>query len=118
MAILAIVVRFSFEGIHSWPGAPQDLPEAYLAQPHRHMFYVHAVKNVLHEERQIEIIALRREMLEFCIDVFGGGESAGGPHFMSCETMARRLFEKFNLAVCRVLEDDENGALILQDEGQ
>lgn len=101
---IAIVVRFQFAGIHSWPLAPQNVEERYLAAPHRHMFYVEAVKPVTHAERDIEIIALKREMAHYCWAYFKG------PHTMSCESMAIQLLEEFGLLRCQVLEDNENGA--------
>ena len=104
MAALAIVMRFTFEGVHSWPGAPQTVREKYLAHPHRHLFHVEAVKAVSHAERDIEIIALKNSMQRFCV------ENLGGPHDHSCETMALTLLTHFGLQRCRVLEDNENGA--------
>lgn len=104
MTSLSIVVRFSFEGFHRWPDAPQDKEERYLVNVHRHMFYVEGIKDVSHEERDIEIIALRREMLQHCLTYFVE------PHTHSCETMARALLETYELRSCRVMEDNENGA--------
>ena len=104
MAKLAIVVRFSFEGIHSWPTCPPDHPAAFLVHPHRHLFFIEATKAVNHAERDIEILDFRNRMLTFCEHEFCG------PHTMSCETMATILLEHFGLSMCRVLEDNENGA--------
>jgi len=101
--VLSIIVRFTFSGIHHWPGAPQDVEEQYLVVPHRHLFHVEAVKAVTHEERDIEFIALQRQMISYCA-IFAD------PHAMSCETMAVKLLEHFGLSRCRVLEDGENGA--------
>jgi len=100
-----IVVRFQFEAVHYWPNAPQGLDERYLALPHRHMFHVEATTPVAHEDRDIEIIAFKREMQAYCADVFGKQ-----PTTSSCETMARMLLEHFRLYRCQVLEDNENGA--------
>ncbi len=107
MAGVAIVVRLQFEGVHYWPDAPLDKPEHYLRHAHRHVFHVEAVKRVTHEERDIEIIAFKREMLAFCEERFGKGT---GAHPFSCETLARILLEEFGLQRCSVLEDNENGA--------
>ena len=101
---IKIIVRFSFEGIHCWPAAPDHLREAYLRHPHRHMFHVEATKVVTHTERDIEIIALKNAMQDYCLT------SLKGPHTLSCEAMALALLEYFGLCCCRVLEDDENGA--------
>lgn len=99
---LAVVVRFRFEGVHSWPDCPlQDV--AFLRDPHRHEFHVEAVKLVEHEDRDVEIIMLKRAMQVWC-------QAFRGPHTMSCESMARQLVDAFLLQRCRVLEDGENGA--------
>ena len=108
MAKLAIVVRFQFIGIHSWPAAPAG-PEDYLRYPHRHVFHVEATKLVDHEERDIEFIGFKLAMQEYVSDI-----GLEGPHTMSCETMARGLLAHFNLSKCRVFEDDENGAEVTQ----
>lgn len=106
----AVIVRFQFEGIHSWPDAPQDQKEAYLVHPHRHLFYVEAEKTVQHMERDVEFIALRRRMLEYCEQFFGA------EHAMSCEHMALILVKHFALRACRVFEDNENGAEVRRVE--
>ena len=100
---IAVVVALAFEGVHSWPECP--LPDvAFLRHPHRHEFRVTARKLVSHEEREVEVIMLKRSMAAYCRD------ELAGPHSMSCETMARMLAERFCLASCQVLEDGENGA--------
>lgn len=103
---ISIVVRFHFEGIHCWPDAPQHKPEYYLAFMHRHLFYVQAVKQVEHTERDIEIIDFKKRLKTYC------GEQFKGPHDQSCESMAVRLLQVFGLQSCRILEDGENGALV------
>lgn len=104
MGQVTVVVRFAFEGIHSWPDAPPELNEAYLRHPHRHMFHVEAAKAVTHLNRDVEIIALRRDMEAHCQWAFAG------PHHKSCELMAAELLSHFELVRCQVLEDGENGA--------
>ena len=104
MAKLAIVVRLQFSGIHSWPTAPADRHEAYLAHPHRHVFHVEAVLNVTHVNRDVEFIAFKQRLLDYVDDYFAG------PHHMSCEEMALRLLDEFGLSRCSVFEDNENGA--------
>jgi len=105
MARVDIVVRLQFEGMHYWPGAPQDKPEAYLVHPHRHVFHVEATRLVMHDDREIEIIAFKREIKEFCEVNYGAGF-----HTLSCEMMAKEILRVFRLSRCSVLEDGENGA--------
>lgn len=110
MAIrVRIVLRFTFVGIHSWPAAPVANQEEYLRYPHRHTFYVEATKDVLHCERDIEIIAYQRILKNWCETFYAK------PHYMSCESMANDLLERFELHSCRVLEDNENGAEVVRE---
>jgi hypothetical protein len=101
-----VVVRFQFEGVHCWPGAPQDGPTPFLREMHRHMFHVTAKKAVTHDDRDIEFIHLKRLLLQACLANFCG------PHTLSCETMAATLLNKFGLDSCEVSEDGENGGLV------
>lgn len=105
-----IVVKFSFEGFHCWPQAPESC--SFLRNLHRHMFHVRADKKVTHHDREIEIIELKNEMITYCEERWHDAESA------SCEMIAADLMRKFKLSYCQVLEDDENGAsaMDLEDE--
>lgn len=105
-----IIVRFTFEGLHHWPGAPHGTPEWYLKNVHRHVFHVEAKKEVFHGDRDIEFIAYKREMETFCKTAFGGRATT-----LSCEHMAEQLVNSFLLHSCRVFEDGENGAEIVRE---
>jgi hypothetical protein len=110
----SIVVTFQFEGFHCWPNAPEEF--RYLGKVHRHMFHVRAVKEVKHNERDIEFIKFKREMEQYACDAFGtlqaGSETNYQATTYSCETMAEKLIEVFQLRSCQVMEDNENGALL------
>lgn len=97
-----VIVRFQFEGVHYWPGAPEDA--AILRHPHRHVFHVEAAMPVTHDDRDVEFIELKRVMQLYCVGMFTG------PHPLSCEMIARRLVDRFALDKCAVFEDGENGA--------
>lgn len=103
---MRVVVRFRFEGLHSWPTAP-DGPVSFLRHVHRHEFHVEAAKDVSHDDRDIEIIQLKNAMQAHAAAEFAG------PHSLSCEMMARALLLRYGLARCMVLEDGENGAEVL-----
>lgn len=103
MATMRVLVRCSFEGVHSWPGCPLE-EVAFLRTPHRHVFHVEATRSVGHDDRQIEIIMFKHELRRYCETRFAG------PHHMSCEMMARDLLDMFALDRCTVTEDGENGA--------
>lgn len=107
MVHLFVVVSFQFAGIHFWPDAPENA-ESYLRHPHRHLFHVKAWKPVSHAEREVEIIALKKEMQAYVDQRWGDGT----PRVDSCETIAMHLLRRFGLERCQVLEDGENGALV------
>lgn len=102
-----VVVQYQFEGIHAWIDCP--LPAVtFLKCPHRHMFHVRAEKEVTHNDREVEIIMLKRDMEQF------SNEYAKTMTTESCEEIAERLLLSFQLTKVTVLEDGENGATLLR----
>ena len=110
---MRIVVNLRVEGFHQWVGAPA--PHSYLASMHRHEFHVRAEKLVTHADRDIEIIAFKRELVEFIEAKYGRPAMLGGK---SCEMLALEFVRAFQLDLCEVLEDGENGAVVYGGEGQ
>lgn len=106
-----IIVKFSFEGMHNWPGVVNhpDLKEVdFLQYVHRHNFTVVMKKRVSHDDRDIEIIQLKRKALDYVATKWGYCPAELGPQ--SCEMVAEHLAKEFGLNYCAVLEDGENGA--------
>ena len=107
---MEVVCRFSFEGTHCWPNVTdhEHLREVfYLQHKHRHMFHVEARAAVEEHDREIEIIALRRDLLEWVDTLFPQGDLGT----MSCEHFAEAMLNRFTeLTQVTVLEDNENGA--------
>jgi len=115
-------VKVEIEGLHAWAGIPntKELADVQFLQfPHRHTFVIQAKKEVKHEDRDIEIILMQREIKRYlhgrymnlshrCID-FGS---------MSCEMIASELVAYFGLDSCTVLEDNENGGTVERDRVQ
>ena len=111
-----IIVSLQVEGLHSWPECPIE-EVSFLKHPHRHIFHIKAKKEVSHDDRDIEIIKLKREIRYHLLDRWGvGHRGAEGCDFknMSCEMIAKKLLYKFDLCYCSVLEDNENGAEIYE----
>lgn len=109
-----IVVRFTAEGWHRWPAAPEQ--RAYLRESHRHMFYVDVTMEVRHHEREVEF----HDLLDYARRQFGGGDFGA----MSCETMAFELatalraeFGDRRMGV-GVYEDAECGAIVQYTPGE
>lgn len=106
----AVIVRLWVEGFHCWPDCP--LPEvAFLRERHRHIFHITAIHEVSHANRAVEIILLKREMEQWLACTFGRPCEFGS---MSCEMIAARLVEAFELRSCTVTEDGENGAVVFE----
>lgn len=108
-------VRFTREGFHHWPEAKGK--RSYLAQRHRHLFYVEASVQVQHNEREIEF----HDFLEFCRENFGGSSQNQQFGGHSCESLGEALAKKITLqfpnrsVIVKVFEDDEVGAKILYE---
>ena len=101
---VSVIVRLQFEGIHCWPDCNIE-QVSFLRQPHRHIFHVEAEKEVSHDNREVEIIMLKRAMEIYCRERKDYGSE-------SCEMIARNLLHLFSLKSCTVLEDGENGARV------
>jgi len=102
--IKTIIVKYQFEALHHWADCPLE-EVSFLRYKHRHLFYVKAEKEVFHNDRDIEIIMLKREMQSYSNSKYDYGT-------WSCEQIAEDLLLKYNLKCCSVLEDNENGAKI------
>jgi hypothetical protein len=107
-----IVVNLRHEIIHKWADCPFE-EVAYLRNPHRHILHIKAKKKVSHDDRDIEIIMFKHDLERYLERNIG--LNVGN---MSCEMIARELFENFNLTYCEVLEDGENGAEIINSKNE
>jgi hypothetical protein len=102
--IKTVIVKYQIEAIHCWAECPFE-EVSFLKDKHRHIFYIEAEKEVFHNDRDIEIIMLKRDMQTYSGKKYDYGT-------WSCEQIAEDLLNKFNLKTCSVLEDNENGAKI------
>lgn len=112
-----VTVKLQIEATHQWPGVT-EFPEleavSFLRYPHRHIFHITAKKEVTHDDRDIEIILFKRNLLKYLhsryyneiqeVHVLGS---------TSCEMLAKELTKVFALQYCEVLEDGENGAEVV-----
>lgn len=117
--VSTVFCKTSFEGIHFYKGAPDEV--AYLKHAHRHTFGVQVELQVYDDDREIEFIMLKhsvnRWLNQRCVD---GVWPMGG---MSCEMVAKDLadaiahdfgidFTKARRFSVTIDEDGENGASI------
>jgi len=111
-----IYVTFQKEGIHCYPAALEDPAleaVSFLGYPHRHMFHFRVAISVLHHDREIEFILLKRWLESLYSD------KVLELNFMSCEMIAEQLYTVIadrypgRCVNIDVSEDGENGALLM-----
>jgi len=107
-----IVVRLQIEGLHCWPNAENVFPEVgFLADPHRHIFFIELKKKVYHDDRNIEFIMFKRDVQDYLYKKYYNADKRC--HYfsnMSCEMIAKELLREFDCDFVSVFEDNENGA--------
>lgn len=109
--LMFVFCRTRFIAFHYWPEAPEKF--AYLSRPHRHEFHVEVCVNVLHNERDVEFIWLRKEVDSF-LDQFRTTSQHNAVAY-SCETFCDLIawyLDGLGVPVLgvSVSEDGENGA--------
>jgi len=108
--MINIVINLQFQACHNWPDCPIE-EVSFLKYPHRHIFHICCKKNVIKADREIEIIMMKNEVLNYLNRNFYDDKLGfGNFNARSCETIALDLVETFDLNYCSVLEDNENGA--------
>jgi hypothetical protein len=107
-----IIVNLQVEGLHRWKDAQEKAPEVgFLSYPHRHNFHICCKKAVAHNDRDIEIIMFKREIVDYLSKTYNSNNlNCLDFRSQSCEMISKELVEKFELTYCSVLEDGENGA--------
>lgn len=112
---MRIFITTSFEGIHAYKDAPEEV--SFLRNPHRHMFGVRVSMDVYHDNREIEFILLKRNIDRWLS--FMGKDLNN----ISCEQLGKNII--YNLISCYgsnrnyeviVDEDGENGAIIREED--
>lgn len=112
----SIVVRTQFEGLHHWPEAPDEV--GFLRHPHRHIFHVQLEIAVMHGDRELEFILVKRA-LDTYLAAFTEASLADVATRGSCEDIAQMVIDWASLKYghrpmeCLVSEDGENGARLV-----
>lgn len=102
-----VYAKVQFEATHNWPNC--ELEEvSYLKHEHRHVFYIKAMKEVSHSDRDIEFIMLKHSIEKYLQEKYPDRKLG----HTSCEMLAEDLYRKFNLINCDVSEDNENGSIV------
>ena len=107
-----VFCKLVVEGLHNWPNC--DLKEVnYLSLLHRHNFVIKAYVDVSHDDRDVEFIKLKHDIIEYLGDkYYDRNKRIHDFKNRSCEMIARELIEAFNLTKCEVSEDDECGSIV------
>ena len=88
-----VVITFQIEGCHYWLSAEETEPVvSFLSFPHRHMFHVKVYKPVYHDDRDIEFICFKREVISYMTEKYYNKDS-NMLEFrgMSCEMIAAEI---------------------------
>lgn len=118
---LTIEVVTTFEGIHCWPDAPDQV--AFLRYPHRHLFKVSLTLQVSSDDRELEFFIIKHGLDAYIRSSFQCYHPTMPNLFqlgpMSCEMLAKEFVSwakhslKVSYAACKVQEDEENSALFI-----
>ena len=110
-----IIVKLQVEGTHNWPDATDGAGAEmhYLEYRHRHMFHIVAKKEVMHDDRDVEFIMFKRDIIQYLEDKYYN-KDARTHEFgaKSCEMLAKEILKEFDCVYVSVFEDNENGAEI------
>ena len=109
-----VMVKLAVDGCHNFPKAAELFPEvAFLADRHRHMFHFTVSKAVSHDNRDVEFIMLKRDILNYLTIQYSDSHMRTlefGPK--SCEMLAREILKRFDAEWVECWEDQENGARV------
>jgi hypothetical protein len=106
---ICLVVSFRFPLLHAWPECRVPGKD-YLRHPHRHLLHGRAWLSASHPERETEFIDAKEKIEAWCRERFSGPVVG-----LSCENVAREILEAFSCQGVEILEDGENGALVLKE---
>lgn len=107
-----IIITTQFEALHRWKGC-HIVSKFYLKDFHRHVFHVKMKARVSHNERDIEFIDLKEQVIQYIRKNYEYKALE-----MSCETIATQLkeaFSKYSVFYVSVMEDNENGAEVCDE---
>jgi len=108
-----IIVTLAVDGIHKFPAAHQLFPEvAFLSYDHRHAFHFKIYKLVQHDDRDVEFIMFKRDVLQYLNKYYDTELRCLNFGARSCEMLAKEIMLQFDCTQVEVWEDLENGARV------
>tara|TARA_R110001599_G_scaffold50402_1_gene142682 strand:+ start:425 stop:772 length:348 start_codon:yes stop_codon:yes gene_type:complete len=107
-----VIAKLELEGMHNWPGAKNIFPEvAFLSDMHRHKWFITAKKEVFHDDRDVEFIMFKRDIIDYLSEEYYNSDTRTHEFgAKSCEMLAKEIMEAFECNYVSVFEDNENGA--------
>ena len=107
-----VIANLEIEGLHNWPAADQVFPEVgFLSNMHRHKWFITAKKRVFHDDRDVEFIMFKRDIIQWLEHQYYNKKSRTHEFgAKSCEMLAKEIMEEFGCVYVSVFEDNENGA--------
>jgi hypothetical protein len=107
-----VIAKIEIEGLHNWPAAQSVFPEVgYLANMHRHKWYITAKKQVNHDDRDVEFIIFGKDIKQWLEHQYYNPLSRTHEFgAKSCEMLAKEIMAEFDCVYVSVFEDNENGA--------
>lgn len=103
-----VITYNQIEGFHRYPNAPKFCK--YLESRHRHIFVIRCRFDVTHNEREIEINEMQREIKNYLHTKYCEPCEFGT---MSCESIAEDLLRQNpGMVSAEVLEDGYGGAAL------
>ena len=114
--LTTVFCTLQVDGLHNWPECPFDEVD-FLRPLHRHVFHIRAYMPVHHNDRDVEFIMFKHQLVKWFRDNYWNEEKQ--THVfgrMSCETIGQLLHDRFGLIQVEVSEDNENGAVMYWEE--
>ena len=107
-----VIAKIEVDGLHNWPAAQAVFPEVgFLANMHRHKWYITAKKPVYHDDRDVEFIIFGRDIKQWLEHKYYVKEARTHDFgAKSCEMLAKEIMLQFDCVYVSVFEDNENGA--------
>lgn len=78
-----LITKFNFEGTHYYENAPFDV--AFLRNEHRHIFHIEVWIEQLHNDRELEYISVKRELMNHFTN--------NNQNYKSCEMIAEDIID-------------------------
>lgn len=109
-----VLIKLSIDACHNFPLAADLFPEVdFLADRHRHMFHFTLSKEVFHDDRDVEFIMFKRDVLDYLLETYYDyGTRTHEFGAKSCEMLAKELLNEFECEWVECWEDNENGAKV------